>query len=195
MIIRNEMPALTYLKLDVPNRLQFLPQFLSSSTPNPTSDSLKHLALNSCKISELFCLFRFLPTLGSVSIDSLSNGSLEDSLEKTKIRHLRIKIEDSSNVTLDNLTKLLATMPWLKTFSLQAFGQDFADGNKWKYIIENNMPLLTKFRFEFRIFGFINIYYTMRTFQTDFWSEIKKWSVKYDYEKSEKKLTRIYTIS
>ncbi|UJR18514.1 hypothetical protein I4U23_005421 [Adineta vaga] len=194
MIIRKRIPALKYLKLVVPRRAQFIPRFLSSSMLNSASDNLDHLTLNCSTISELFSLFGFLHNLDSISIDCLFTGRRDCSLTKTKITHLKIKMGRSSDVTLNDLTVLLTNTPQLKTFSLQAFGRDYADGNKWEHIIENNIPLLTKFRFEFRIFGVIDIDEIMLTYQTNFWSTIKQWFVKYDHKESETIPTRIYTM-
>ncbi|CAF1372616.1 unnamed protein product [Adineta ricciae] len=194
MIICKNIPALKYLRLTVPCRVHFRPSRSSLSLPTP-SNNLEQLILNPATSAELSSLFRFLPSLNRVSADSFYFGHLHDFPTKTKITHLKIRVNRSSDATLDNLAVFLAETPQLKSFSLRAFNRHFADGNKWEHIIQKNIPLLKKFQFEFLISEVIDIDKIMTTFQTNFWLNIKQWLVNYDYKASGTKSTRIYTTS
>ncbi|CAF4619669.1 unnamed protein product, partial [Didymodactylos carnosus] len=143
-----------------------------------------------------------------LNIHSLCGGSTIHLTRKATIINLKIKTK--SNVTFENLAELLIEMPQLKTFSLIAFGEDFADGHEWKQLIESHFPFLTKFRFAIgiNIIKLDAINQILSTFQTNFWSKTKKWFVKYDYQnvgghgrgrggdegEGRRVFTRIYTI-
>ncbi|CAF1343786.1 unnamed protein product [Didymodactylos carnosus] len=206
MIICNQIPALKYLKLIVPNRILFIP---GPELIIP-SNNLEHLVLNYCTIKDVFDLLHYMCNLNSLNIHSLHEGSICHLARKATIIDLKIKTK--SDVTFKYLTVLLIEMPQLKTFSLKAFGEDFADGHKWKRLIESHFPFLTKFRFIIGI-NIVNldaINQILSTFQTDFWSKTKKWFVKYDYRnvgdrdrgrrrggdegEGRRVFTRIYTI-
>ena len=130
-------------------------------------------------IRELFTLFLYLPNLTNIYIHRLYvDREFSNSLpRKTRTTHLKIKLATLwSSDTFEKLKLLLLGMPELKVLSIEASGKDFPDGHQWKHLTEENIPFLTKFRFEFRMESTAITDELLSTFRTNFWLNSERWS-------------------
>ena len=161
---------------------------------------LTHLSVSSCSVNGLCQFFTHSPTLQCVKIKQLfrtyDTSSDQSQVQDEQANNLERLVVDSYHGNFQTFEVLLQQTPSLRFLVLNSSGDmDMIDGNRWRKLIRDTLPLLDNFKFIFRC-SLEDDDHRMtadkfRPFQNSFWSDQHHWYT--ECAINEKKVC-IYTV-
>jgi len=186
------LPKTTIETLSIP----ILPRNLTLTHP---FISLVNLTISRCTVEDLYCFFKYLPSLKYLEIRDIIG------YPHTTIDELRLHHEQLVNLTrlvihrftgrFDFLEGIFKRTPNLKVLVISTGSHsDLIDGPRWQYLITTSLPLLKVFKFKFSFLFRIydsNIVDKFEQFHTEFWFHQHHWYTEYILKRDR---ALIYTV-
>ncbi|CAF0873688.1 unnamed protein product [Adineta steineri] len=170
-------PALTKSKIQILN----LRKFTLNSTDIYETMSLTSLTVDECTVNDLCHLFKYTPMLKYLEIRKLCKSEITNNelgITNTNVGPLKKLIIHYSEVKFEQIELLLKCLANLNIFSIRSNEITIIDADRWQYLIENSLPHLHIFKFNFSYFtrdSSDEKLNKIRKFQTDFWQKRHQW--------------------
>ncbi|CAF1382782.1 unnamed protein product, partial [Rotaria sordida] len=161
----------------------------------PISCRLEHVIICcQCNWNTVYSILGHLPQLRTLILKDVCGNRFDETIIIQSSQLTSLLLNNSSDITMDNIESLLSFLPKLTHFRL--IGQTsitdplLFDGSRWENFIEMKLPLLNKFEFWLTSDAFDEVDRTtveslIAPFRTSFWLDTKHWLVKCDGEYDE----------
>ncbi|CAF3513649.1 unnamed protein product [Adineta steineri] len=169
--------ALTKSKIQILN----LRKFTLNSTDIYETMSLTSLTVDECTLNDICHLFKYTPMLKYLEITKFSKSEIKNNeldITNTNVGQLKKLIIHYSEVKFEQIELLLKCLANLNIFSIRSNEITIIDADRWQYLIENSLPHLHIFKFNFSYFtrdSSDEKLNKIRKFQTDFWQKRHQW--------------------
>ncbi|CAF0763936.1 unnamed protein product [Adineta steineri] len=185
--------ALTKSKIEILN----LRKFTLNSTDIYETMSLTSLTVYECTLNDICHLFKYTPMLKYLEItkfckSEITNNELD--ITNTNVGQLKKLIIHYSEVKFEEIELLLKCLSNLNIFSIRSHEITIIDAARWQYLIENSLPHLHIFKFNFSYSAYDSSdekLSKIRKFQTDFWQKQHQW---YTINEIDQSSASVYTI-
>ncbi|CAF1199103.1 unnamed protein product [Adineta steineri] len=157
-----------------PNRIEAI------EWPDPCT--IEELKIDKCiSFDSIRRILRHLPRLRTLIIDCYSIKTIHPTNLTAYCRQLTSVSLEKLDMNIADLEFLLQSMTSLTDLKLTGNGNYF-DGHRWEKFIQTNLLGLKKFQFYFSDYqddqlNYPDIEQIIRSFQTPFWIQLKKWFV------------------
>ncbi|CAF1135849.1 unnamed protein product [Adineta steineri] len=165
--------------------------------PDPcTIEQLK--ISKSTSFYQIIQILRYLPRLRTLTIDCHSIETIHQTNLTAYCRQLTSVSLKKLNMKITDLEFLLQSMASLINLKLTGNG-DYSDGHRWEKFIQTNLLGLKNFQFYFNDYqsdqsSYPDIEQIIRSFQSPFWIELKKWFVICEYNINIPQWIKLYSI-
>jgi hypothetical protein len=186
------LPKTTIETLSIP----ILPRNLTLTHP---FISLVNLTISRCTVEDLYCFFKYLPSLKYLEIQDIigyPHTTIDDlRLHHEQLVHLTRLVIHRFTGRFDFLEGIFKRIPNLKVLIISTGSHsDLIDGRRWQYLITTSLPLLKVFKFKFSFLFRIydsNIVDKFEQFHTEFWFHQHHWYTEYILKRDR---ALIYTV-
>ena len=160
--------------------------------------NIEYLELSRCiPLKQINRMLRSMPRLKTLMIGSCSMNDIPQNklVPFESVTALTLK---QMNMEVKHFEVLLQLMPSLTHLNLIGSG-DLFDGHRWERLIQTHLLLLNNFEFVFNSnrndqFDCADIERIVRSFQTPFWLQLKKWFVTGEYAMNSPQSFQLYSI-
>ncbi|CAF4309091.1 unnamed protein product, partial [Adineta steineri] len=165
----------------------------------PDPCTIEELKIDKCiGFDSIRRILHHLPRLKTLTIDCYSIKTIHPTNLTAYCQKLTSVSLEKLNMNIADLEFFLQSMPSLIDLKLTGNGNYF-DGHRWEKFIQKNLLGLKKFQFYFSDYqndqlNYPDIEQIIRSFQTPFWIELKKWFVICEYNINIPEWIKLYSI-